>query len=163
MRLFIDTEFLEAGPQQPIRLVSIGIAAEDGRTFYRELDDVDLSQANDWVKANVVPYLTGNRSPRQSVAEDLSAFLGTEPPEFWAFCGAYDWVVFCQIFGRMSELPKGMPHFYNEMRQEAQRLSVSDAQFPPIRGAAHNALNDAVWTKDVYDFLKAVERGLSAK
>lgn len=161
MRFFLDTEFLENGPDQPVRLVSVGLVAENGQTYYAELNDVDLALANDWVKANVIPHLKGGADlkPRKQVAEELVAFIGEEPPEFWMFCGGYDWVVFCQIFGTMMGLPKGIPHFFNELRQSMRELAVGNIQLPPQLGAAHNALNDAQWNKDVYDFLKAVRSG----
>ena len=34
MKYFIDTEFIESGPLNPIQLISIGVVAEDGREFY---------------------------------------------------------------------------------------------------------------------------------
>lgn len=126
MKYFLDTEFIESGPNEPVYLISIGIVCEDGREFYAELNGVDLSKANDWVKENVIPHLwsqqidkskanewskagsTGGLLYRADIARELKYFVGDDPnPEFWAYYADYDWVVFCQIFGTMMDLPKG--------------------------------------------------------
>lgn len=57
MKYFLDTEFIESGPTEPIYLISIGIVAEDGREFYVQNLDCPLHKANDWVKENVIPNL----------------------------------------------------------------------------------------------------------
>lgn len=64
-RYFYDTEFLENG--ETIELISIGIAAEDGREYYavnsavgESLNESDLGKriaAHDWLMTNVVPHL----------------------------------------------------------------------------------------------------------
>ena len=56
-KYWIDTEFI-AKPYT-IDLVSIGIAAEDGREFYAESSDVGWSKANPWMQENVRPPLDG--------------------------------------------------------------------------------------------------------
>ena len=55
MKLFFDTEF--TGLHQKTTLISIGIVAETGETFYCELDDYDKSQVNEWIKENVIAKL----------------------------------------------------------------------------------------------------------
>lgn len=47
MRYWFDTEFIEDG--ETIDLLSIGIVADDGSTFYAENTDADLSRGSDWV------------------------------------------------------------------------------------------------------------------
>lgn len=56
MKYFLDTEFVENG--STIDLLSIGIAAEDGRVFYRQNKDAKFKEASDWVWRNVFPHLT---------------------------------------------------------------------------------------------------------
>jgi hypothetical protein len=65
MRLFIDTEFTDLIDAE---LISIGIVSEDGREFYAERSDVDLSRCGDFARVAVVPQL--GREP---------ALVGTEP------------------------------------------------------------------------------------
>ena len=60
MKFFFDTEFIDDGKQ--IHLISIGIASEDGRTYYAEMLPASALYslgASDWVMLNVVPYLQG--------------------------------------------------------------------------------------------------------
>ena len=66
MRFWFDTEFIEDG--HTIDLISIGVVAEDGRGFYAESSECDLSRANPWVKENVLQTAFGgvcflNRMP----------------------------------------------------------------------------------------------------
>lgn len=38
-------------------------------------------------------------------------------PDFYAYFADYDWVVFCQMFGRMIDLPKGFPNYAIDLKQ----------------------------------------------
>ncbi len=53
--LFIDTEF--TGLHQNTTLISIGIVAANGETFYAELNDYDHTQIDDWLQENVLANL----------------------------------------------------------------------------------------------------------
>lgn len=156
-RFFLDTEFLEAGHSLPVQLVSLGLVAEDGRTYYAECSDTDLSLANAWVREHVVPYLKGGAfsKTRAQIKEELLVFIGPQEhrPEFWGYFSAYDWVVFAQIFGTMIELPKGMPMHCCDLKQWMEELHVTKQWLPKQEGTLHNALADAQWNKAVYDFL----------
>ena len=44
-KIFFDMEF--TGLHQKTTLISIGLIAEDGRTFYAEFNDYDKSQLDD--------------------------------------------------------------------------------------------------------------------
>lgn len=78
MLVFLDTEFTDF---LDIRLISVGLAAEDGRTCYVELaQDYWLEAANAYVRANVVPLLDQSRQGREgerpaALAEKLRAWL----------------------------------------------------------------------------------------
>ena len=111
MKFFIDTEFIERGSAYPISLVSIGIVADDGRAFYARSSEYDPGTASDWVKANVLPQVEGMMGlPLKTIAAGVLNFVGTETPEFWGYYCDYDWVVFCQMFGTMMDLPKRVAH-----------------------------------------------------
>lgn len=145
MRFFLDTEFIEDG--KTIDLISIAIAAEDGREYYAESSECDLSKANQWVKENVVPYLTvvGQLS-RLAIAYEIKKFVG-EKPEFWGYYADYDWVVLCQLYGRMIDLPSGWPMYCRDLKQV-----LDDQGNPkmPKPTQEHNALSDARWNKWVW-------------
>jgi hypothetical protein len=169
MRYFLDTEFIEDG--RTIDLVSIGVVAEDGREFYAESVEANLSQANDWVKENVLPHLwhrqvdkrdanlwsrdggTGGLLRRKEIAWQLQVFVsGDGKPEFWAYYADYDWVVVAQLFGRMIDLPAGWPMFCMDLKQLAVHLG--DPRLPEQTSTEHHALADARWVRDSYDWLR---------
>jgi len=54
-KVFFDTEF--TGLHQKTTLISIGMVASSGQTFYAELNDYDKSQIDDWLQKNVIENL----------------------------------------------------------------------------------------------------------
>lgn len=156
MRYFLDTEFYERSPSYPITLISLGIVAEDDREFYVENDDTTEVDWNEWLLKNVAPHLNGPRLAYWSIGPAVQKFIGSDPnPEFWAYYGAYDWVVFCQLFGTMMDMPKTYPHFCLDLKQELYRRGINKP-FIKRSDFAHHALADARWNKKLYEqlFLK---------
>lgn len=153
MRYFLDCEFIEDG--RTIDLLSIGITCEDGREYYAENGEADLTRANDWVKANVLPHLKGGGIRRWRIGSEILQFVGVDTPEFWADYGAYDWVALCQIYGPMIELPRGWPMFCLDIQQYAKRLGVTDF---PMSEDEHNALEGARVCRHRFIYLTALER-----
>lgn len=157
MKYFLDSEFMESGPENPIRLISIALVCEDGREFYAETEDAKIWAARtSWLSKNVLPHL-GHVIPlfREELARQLKDFLlgknrELPKPEIWGYFADYDWVVFCQIFGAMVDLPKGMPYFCRDLKQEMARLGIKREDLPPDSTDEHNALVDARWIKDAY-------------
>lgn len=72
-------------------------------------------------------------------------------PEFWGYYCDYDWVVFCQIFGSMIDLPKGFPMYCQDVKQLCN--SKGDPHIPKPDKEIHHALVDAEWVKFAYNFL----------
>src|ERR1700683_2497713 len=112
MRFWFDTEFWDTGDR--IHLISIGIASEDGRELYMELDGIGQLGIpnNHWLIKNVIPHLGGPKFHWSKVADAIVDFVGLDP-EFWAYCGAYDWVVLSQLYGPLVDRPESWPfnHF----------------------------------------------------
>ena len=153
-RYFIDTEFMEAGPREPVSLISIGIAADDGRTYYAENAEARLERANPWVKGNVIPFLRGPKKTRREIADEIRIFVSDAAPEFWGYFADYDWVVFCQLFGTMMDLPAHFPQFCMDLQQVAVSRRVPRDSFVPAKAEReHDALADAIWHRDLYRFL----------
>lgn len=143
MKIFLDTEFIENG--KTVDLLSIGLVRADGAELYLENSEADHSKASPWVRANVLPKLgRGPQKTRAEIAQAVLAFVGSEP-EFWGYYADYDWVVICQLYGTMMDLPKGWPMFCRDVQQlfEASALEV----LPVQEGGEHNALDDARWTR----------------
>ncbi len=156
MKYFLDTEFIEAGRRNPVTLISIGIVREDGLAIYAISSEFDPDDANDWVKANVLPQLgDGPRQTVDSIAQSIREFVSIDGGklEFWGYYADYDWVVFCQIFGAMIDLPKGWPMYCRDIKQLCD--SVGNPKLPEQDRSEHNALNDARWNKIAFDFLSA--------
>ena len=155
MKYFLDTEFIEAGRRNPVTLISIGIVSEDGRSLYAVSSEFDPDDAGDWVKANVLTQLgTGIRCTVAEIVEAVKEFCNPTlhgKPEFWGYYADYDWVVFCQMFGSMVELPSGWPKYCHDIRQFAD--NVGNPQLPKQGKGGHNAFSDAYWNKTAYEFL----------
>jgi hypothetical protein len=150
MRIWFDTEFIDDG--KTIDLISIGMVSEDGRRYYAEAAECDLSRGCDWVQQNVIPHLTGYKRERQDMANDIVLFC-RRSPEFWAYFCAYDWVVLCQLYGRMIDVPHHWPNFCFDL--QALRMMRGIVHLPAQTSVKHNALTDAEWTKEAWEFVNA--------
>lgn len=148
---------------EPVQLISIGIATESGNDFYAVNKDFRECDANDWVRANVLPHLfpVELRWSLNVLREKILAFIekesAGEKPEFWGYYSDYDWVVFCQIFGTMMDLPKGWPMYCRDLKQWCDDLGY--ARLPATSTIEHNALNDARWNREAWRFLNDLATG----
>jgi len=154
MKYFLDTEFIEDG--KTIDLISIGLVAEDGREYYAEFEECDYSKADEWVMKNVIAHLKGGEyhRPRKAIVDEILCFVDTAP-EFWAYYADYDWVAFCQLFGRMIDLPKGFPYYCRDIKQLCD--DVGNPRLPEQTSTEHHALEDARWNKLAFDFLMGLK------
>lgn len=169
MIYYFDTEFIE-GHHKPlfgksrhfIDLISIGIVAEDGRTYYAISNEYNYANADEWVKENVIlPAYTDtvhgddrNRydvrnfhwqygKTNKQIAYEIFRFIHVPVfkewddhisffeeiiekaysngektvHEFYGYYADYDWVLFCSLFGRMIDLPKGFPMYCRDLKQ----------------------------------------------
>lgn len=172
-RYFYDCEFIDDGVT--IDLVSIGITCEDGREFYAVSSEFSVAKlhANSWLVENVRPSLPQRAErdgcrcicrwhldrdhpdvrSRAQIARAVRDFLlsGASKPELWAWYGAYDHVVLAQLWGRMIDLPDGIPMWTNDLQQEVVRLV--DPQIPEQAEGLHNALADARHLRSTFDLL----------
>jgi hypothetical protein len=171
MKYFLDCEFQENGPKFPIELISIAMVAEDGREFYAINSEFDWENASDWLKEHVMPQVTfkgeeiigsgasprrrweeSRRMPFKQIKQEILAFVGDDKPEVWGYYSDYDWVVFCQIFGAMINLPKGWPMFCMDLKQLC--VERGNPRLPNMPSCIeHHALYDARETKYRYDWL----------
>jgi hypothetical protein len=165
MRYFLDTEFVEDAERRTIDLISIGIAAEDGRTYYAISLDFDQARADEWVTTNVLSKLpkrpfenssTAAGIPnvwksRKQIKQDIIDFIGDDVPEFWGYFADYDWVSFCWLFGKMVDLPDTFPSYCLDIKQLMDSTGVQDVPFEPE--SEHSALSDATWNRKAFDWL----------
>jgi len=154
MRIFFDTEFIEDG--KTIDLMSIGMIREDGLTYYAVSKDCDLKLASEWVRENVISHLWTGFNPievtktREEIKRDILNFCSNRP-EFWADYCSYDWIAFCQLFGKMIDLPRNYPMYCNDFEQLINHLKIDKKALAISNTQEHNALADAIQLKNEYD------------
>ena len=150
MKIWFDTEFIEDG--RTIDLISIGMVCEDGQELYLENSECDHSRASAWVKQNVLGSLQGGDAVknRHDIAWCVRRMAG-DKPEFWGYYADYDWVVLCQLFGTMMDLPKGWPMYCRDIKQLCDE--IGNPRLPEQGKGEHHALADARWNRLAYEFL----------
>lgn len=178
-----------------IDLISIGIFSEDGREYQAISNEYKYKDASDWVKENVIlplyistvhgdarnhftvdNFQSAYGKSNNTIAEEVKAFAyGPNDPhsiEFYGYYADYDWVLFCSLFGKMIDLPKGFPMYCRDLKQMLDECYVyQENAYPnetrleswlkfvknhpkyPVQKDEHNALADAKWNKDLYDFI----------
>ena len=150
MRYFYDTEFIDDG--RTIDLISIGVAAEDGREYYAVSTEFDPQAAGRWVRTHVLPKLPPPSSPlwrsRQQIRSDLEDFFGIDDSgqsRSPSSCGpglAPTTTSRCASCGApMTALPPAIPRFTRELRQYWEDRGCPS--LPPRPRDAHDALVDA--------------------
>lgn len=174
MKIFYDTEFLEGG--KTIELISIGLVTEYNDIYYAVNSDApwDRIENNDWLCEHVVPGLplrtavhkrpSGNGNsfsidmrdsrvkPKFVIANEVRDFITKfDDVELWAYYGAYDHVALAQLWGRMIDLPAGVPMFTHEFKQTLNEHG--NPQLPAQRHGEHNALDDALHLAHCYHWL----------
>jgi hypothetical protein len=154
VRTWFDTEFHERGAAHPIELISIGMVSEEGGQLYLVSNEFDLAaaEANPWLAENVLPHLPPDSLwvPRDVIAERVVEFCGLYP-ELWAYYADYDWVVLCQLFGRMIDLPATWPMWCRDVKQLC--WSMGDPALPDPLGTEHDALEDAMDCRRKWEYL----------
>jgi hypothetical protein len=118
-----------------------------------------------WLMENVVPHLPKPHGdwnlhmpqswlfnyhdpavkPRKQIADEVMNFIRAagDNVELWADYAAYDHVALAQLWGRMIDLPEGIPMYTNDIQQERARLGLNWDDLPQQQNGEHNALADA--------------------
>jgi hypothetical protein len=174
-----DLEFLEDG--RHIELISIGMVCDDGREYYAVNRDMPVRKIrkHKWLMENVVPSLPKGQGDRRNhvpkswlfdyadpvvkrrerIADDVMEFIRAAGPDvqLWANYGAYDHVCLAQLWGRMIDLPEGVPMFTCDIQQERARLGLRWDELPQQESGEHNALADARHNQTVRRWLAEQE------
>tara|TARA_R110000796_G_scaffold61674_7_gene142656 strand:+ start:10324 stop:11130 length:807 start_codon:yes stop_codon:yes gene_type:complete len=107
-----------------------------------------------------------------SLYKAIEFVKGKTEVEFYAYYAAYDWVVFCWLFGKMIDLPKGFPMFSRDLKvmlddklskssnygylkgtlEDNLKLIKKRLDYP-VQNNCHNALNDARWNLALFNFI----------
>lgn len=160
MRVFFDTEF--TGLHKNTTLMSIGMVANDGREFYAELHDYDKTQVDDWLKQNVLSKFENKQTvDTETLAKQIEKFLEPyDEVEMWSDCLAYDWVLFCNIWGHSFKVPKKIYYIPFDICTLI-KLKGIDPDIPRAKlsnrlwadSMKHNALYDARLIRACYEKL----------
>lgn len=170
MKVFLDMEF--TGLHQNTTLISIGMVADNGQSFYAQLTDYDRAQIDEWIQKNVVDnllltahgtYTMGMQQEHtgdfQSTANAVKSWLSQfDQVEIWSDCLAYDWVLFCELFGGALSLPKNIYYIPFDIctlfKLRDIDPDINREEFAGLKAEAkHNALWDAQVIKACYDKL----------
>jgi hypothetical protein len=177
MKYFIDCEFLEYEKQpkflglfnagKPIpttELISIAFVREDGKEYYAETTfNMKAAKQHDFLPENVLPHLKGGDTvkPRKQIATEIINFIGNDTnPQLVGWWSAYDWYVLCrELFGTMGECMHATKMWYfTDLKQYLYDVHNIEKRHVtsrfPLKGTAHNALDDARWLKEVYFGMK---------
>lgn len=128
-----------------IDLISIGIVCEDGREYYAISNEFNAKDADFFVRENVIDKLDSKNTFRaglltptmhysgpiwktnNEIKNEILEFFGCKRDQlFWrspegievyGYYADYDWVLFCSLFGRMIDLPKGFPMYCKDLKQ----------------------------------------------
>ena len=107
VRFFYDTEFIDNG--RTIELISIGVAAEDGREYYAGSTEFSRRAGGPLGAhpraAQTAAAVVAAVALAAHIREELEEFFGIdgdEPIELWAWVAAYDHVALCQLWGPMT-------------------------------------------------------------
>lgn len=92
--------------------------------------------------------------PRWVIRNEVRDFLLADPSgcELWAWYAAYDHVVLAQLFGKMINLPKGIPMFTHDVRQLVS--STGYDKLPKQKAGEHNALEDARHVRVMHEWIE---------
>lgn len=156
---YLDAEFDDDG--HTIDLISIALVSHSNEYFAVAYDGFNPDKCSQWVRDNVLPKLPSRYGEswrsRSQIALEIEQLLSGDKPEIWGYFSSFDWVVFCQLFGRMVDLPKNFPKHCLDLRQEMKRIGVNREDLPDIVRTPtikHDALADARWMKNLHQYLR---------
>ena len=172
MRVYFDSEF--TGLHQNTTLISIAFVAENGKKLYIEFTDYDRTQINEWIQANVIDNLWSTIRPipwqedveyyflskKEAVHVIRDWFSNFEDEvEMWGDCLAYDWMLFCELFGGAMYIPNIISYIPLDlstlMAINGIDPDVSRKELSKFNGNQHNALSDATMIKLCYEYIES--------
>lgn len=178
MKIFLDTEFTHL--DQSADLISIGLVTETDKTFYAEFSDFSPEKCSEFTQTYVLsellfPHVKGEyyysshgnievKSNTPQIVKYLGQWLReqrTSPEKYyvWGDCIAYDWVLFCQLFGGAQKIPSCIYYIPFDIctlfetvgaNPDTHRESFANMQASKQK---HNALWDARVIKACYEKL----------
>lgn len=167
--IFFDTEFSSLNPYEG-ELLSVGLVKLNGQELYFELEH--NGKVSDWVKENVIQFLTEKKVPRRQAAERIKEFVGKTKPYMMSHVNQFDAVYLYKLLGTENTpffwipidftsilFALGMnPEFYHLRDENDFYEGLGMAR--PQNYRKHHALDDARLLREVY--LKFLEKHTKA-
>lgn len=158
MRYFLDTEFNE--DTEGVTLLSLALRREDGADLYLVDNQIDYARCSPWVNAHVVPQLLALPAhflgPAAVFPSMLEDFLdGDQGAEIWGYYAAYDWFLFCRLWGGLLNLPRSVRRYCSDIAQMRDTYAPGQKlkDVVPVVSPEHNARADARWNSAAYAWL----------
>lgn len=171
--VYLNTKF--TGFHHNNTIISIGLVAETGESFYAEFSDYDTMQLDNDLMMKIVAHLEVNlpsiwdltaedlksvrcRGTKEEIGEGLREwFKQFTQVEIWGDGLSYDWVLFCDLFGGATTLPDNVqfiPYdFCTLLKIKGIDPKISREELARANGnmaayKKHSALYDAVLLKN---------------
>lgn len=154
----------------------MGMIAEDGRMLYFVFKNPMLMKAaseHPFLRKSVLKHIPYNIhtqrfdakskdfsivQPRKIIAQEVLSFLSYTPSlELWANYASYDHICLAQLFGLMVNMPVGIPWQTDDLQTEWKRLGRPRLPMQSLE-SEHHALYDAIYDRDIGEYLKALDR-----
>lgn len=143
MKIFFDTEF--TGLRKDTTLISIGMIAENGKTFYAELTDYNTKLCDDWIEKNVIdhlytryreqldeaPYIDNlHIGNKECIGKALKMWLKQfDDVQFVSDVCHYDMVLLIDLFGTAFDLPENVSAVCYDINQDiAKHYGISNKE-----------------------------------
>lgn len=180
--MFLDTEF--TGLHQRTTLVSMALYVDENTYFYAEFNDYSARQVTPWIQENVISKLQINQTftflkdgekvtmkgNKSQIKKSFKIWLMQfDMIEIWADVLAYDWVLFCNLFGGAFKIPDNIFYAPFDLATlfRSKGLTVPNGKYGgdisrfeyagiDKEGKQHNALEDARVSKICYDKLMGI-------
>ena len=180
--LFLDTEFTELSRKS--QLISLALLCEDSDDFfYAEFSEIEKGKCSQWIQENIITRLqfqntktflnrTKNsvsiKNKKPAITTELKKWIKQfESVEIWADCLAYDWVLFCDLFGNARKLPENILYIpfdistmlkLRNLNPDLDRLKYCEkikgkkfiTELMEKSNGQHNSLFDAFISREVY-------------
>ena len=121
-KLFLDSEF--TGLHQNTTFISLALVDQDNNYFYAEFNDYEKTHIDQWLETNVLDNLLFNEHKEFILKENNSInikndtenilfelnnwLLNYDSIEIWLDVLAYDWVLFCNLYGHALNIPSNI-------------------------------------------------------
>lgn len=157
------------------------MATDTGEKFYAEFTDFEPAKLSEWVKENVIAHFSLQKSNHSDAANieikgdegkivsAIKIWLGQfkeegedVPIQFWGDSPAWDWILFCELFGGSFKRPANIHYMCMDLATvfqmkgydpdfERKKFLLENGEDVP--GPQHNALYDTLVTKKCYEIL----------